>query len=121
MRDLESKLKLLDYIDELAKRNNVHPVCILCAKQCKKKYSFWSFQMPPSMFCDEFTDRELLDALIKEDDILRRRLIDLLYATNDLLAYLRRYKKYRNVPKLAFVITKDILEYIREHLKTKEE
>jgi len=41
-----------------AAKMNVHPVCLLCKRPCKKHYSFWSFQMPPEEYCDRFLPRE---------------------------------------------------------------
>ena len=41
-----------------AARRNVHPVCLICKRRCKKPYSFWSFQMPPQEFCDKFEEAE---------------------------------------------------------------
>ena len=35
---------------------NIHPVCLICKKECKRPYAFWSFQMPPQEFCDEFEE-----------------------------------------------------------------
>ena len=35
---------------------NIHPVCFLCRKKCKQPYSFWSFQMPPETFCEDFEE-----------------------------------------------------------------
>ena len=39
-------------------RENIHPVCLLCKKSCKQPYSFWSFQMPPEIFCEDFEEGE---------------------------------------------------------------
>ena len=41
---------------EVAFEKNIHPVCLLCKKPCKQEYSFWSFQMPPDMFCENFEE-----------------------------------------------------------------
>lgn len=38
-------------------RRNIHPVCFLCRKKCKQPYSFWSFQMPPHIYCDKFEEK----------------------------------------------------------------
>jgi len=27
----------------------------LCAHDCKKPYSYWSWQMPPNVFCERYT------------------------------------------------------------------
>ena len=40
-----------------AESRGIHPVCLMCREKCKKKYSFWSFQMPPEEFCDRFKER----------------------------------------------------------------
>ena len=43
-------------IDEVGAQEDVHPVCLMCKKSCKRPYSFWSFQMPPQEFCDDFEE-----------------------------------------------------------------
>jgi len=43
-------------LNKKGKEKNIHPVCLICKKECKKPYSFWSFQMPPDVFCDEFEE-----------------------------------------------------------------
>ncbi len=41
-------------INEAAKEQNVHPVCAMCRNSCKLPYSWWSFQMPPDVFCENW-------------------------------------------------------------------
>jgi len=45
-------------LNEVAAQEDTHPVCLLCEKDCKRPYSFWSFQMPPWAFCEEFKEKE---------------------------------------------------------------
>ena len=50
----------MDEIDKLleeAYQQNIHPVCLLCANDCKQLYEFWSFQMPPTEFCNRFKEK----------------------------------------------------------------
>jgi len=49
MQDWESLL-------ERAYKEDIHPVCMMCSRKCKKGYSFWSGQMPPQEFCDWFKE-----------------------------------------------------------------
>ena len=46
-----------ELLNEIGLTKNIHPVCLLCNRQCKQPYSFWSFQMPPNIFCDEFIEK----------------------------------------------------------------
>ncbi len=45
-------------INEAAEERNIHPVCAMCVHDCKKPYSWWSFQMPPWMFCEDWEGDE---------------------------------------------------------------
>jgi len=55
MADLK---KNVEEIWNEAYKKGIHPVCFLCKKPCKKPYAFWSFQMPPNIFCEEFEEGE---------------------------------------------------------------
>ena len=45
-----------DDLNDFARKYNIHPVCLLCKHSCKSQYSFWSFQMPPDIFCEDFEE-----------------------------------------------------------------
>lgn len=32
----------------------VHEVCYLCAKPCKTRWTYWSWQIPPEIYCDKY-------------------------------------------------------------------
>jgi len=51
----------VEFIIMQAEKKGIHPVCYLCRRDCKKPYSFWSFQMPPEIFCDKFSPTHTIE------------------------------------------------------------
>ena len=43
-------------LNDLGRMFDIHPVCLLCTKPCKKHYGWWSFQMPPQEYCEDFEE-----------------------------------------------------------------
>jgi len=52
----KKKFKSWEEEDRYAREHNIHIVCLRCRRKCKQPYSFWSDQMPPDVFCEEFEE-----------------------------------------------------------------
>lgn len=45
-------------LNKMCRKYDIHTVCLHCKRECKQKYSYWSGQMPPNIYCTKFLDCE---------------------------------------------------------------
>lgn len=48
--------KIQEAVEGFCKLRDIHTICYFCSEFCKNKYTYWSGQMPPNIYCGDYKD-----------------------------------------------------------------